>query len=149
MTEGSDLSPEPNGLTTELGARRVRFEVGEDLYPLDVIQGAAYLFVDRCYVFLDRPADARVTVVLKTRGETDEAALQALAGEFANELLNQALRKNIGESNAKIREFVMARAFFAADGPSTIDRLLAQLDAEEMAEAPLDIAVPWQEPRDG
>ncbi len=139
----------PNGLSTELGARSIRFEVGEDIYPLDVIQGAAYLFVDRAYLFLDRPRDGRVTVVLKTRGPTDPEALEALAGEFANELLNQALRKNIGESNARIREFVMARAFFAADGPSTIDRLLAQLDEEELAEAPLDIAVPWQEPRNG
>ena len=38
----------------------------------------------------------------------------------------------------------MARAFFAADVPSTVDRLLAELDAEEMASESLEISVPWE-----
>ncbi len=136
------MTTEPNGLTTDIGERRVSFVVSEDLYALDVIQGAAYLFLDRCYLFLDRPADRQVAVVLKAKGETDAAALDALAGEFANELLNQALRKAIGASNAKIREFILAKALFSVDAPSSIDKLLAELDAEEME--PLEIPVPWE-----
>jgi His-Xaa-Ser system protein HxsD len=136
------MTTEPNGLTTDIGERRVSFVVSEDLYALDVIQGAAYLFLDRCYVFLDRPADRQVAVVLKAKGETDAAALDALAGEFANELLNQALRKAIGASNAKLREFILAKALFSVDAPSSIDKLLAELDAEEME--PLEIPVPWE-----
>lgn len=136
------MTVEPNGLTTELGARRVSFVVDESIYALDTIQGAAYLFLDRCYVFLDRPADRRVAVVLKSKGEAEGAELDALAGEFANELLNQALRKAVGASNAKIREFIMAKAFFSIDAPSSIDKLLAELDAEEME--PLEIPVPWE-----
>lgn len=136
------MTNEPNGLTANVGERRVSFDVSEDIYALDTIQGAAYLFLDRCYVFLDRPADRRVTVVLKTKGDADAAALDALAGEFANELLNQALRKAVGASNAKIREFILAKAFFSVDAPSSIDKLLAELDAEEME--PLEIPVPWE-----
>ncbi|MBM4367613.1 MAG: His-Xaa-Ser system protein HxsD [Deltaproteobacteria bacterium] len=132
--------------TFELAERRVRLSVDESVYDLDVIMGAAYLFIDRCYVYLDREADRRVSVVLRTREATTEAALEQLAGHFANELLNQALRKNIGEANAKIREFIMARALFSAEGPSTIDKLLAELDAEEMATDDLDIPVPWEKP---
>ncbi|MDP2311163.1 MAG: His-Xaa-Ser system protein HxsD [Pseudomonadota bacterium] len=136
------MTIEPNGLTTEVGARRVSFVVDESIYALDTIQGAAYLFLDRCYVFLDRPADQRVAVVLKSKDEADHEALEALAGEFANELLNQALRKAVGASNAKIREFILAKAFFSVDAPSSIDKLLAELDAEEME--PLEIPVPWE-----
>ncbi|MBM4392128.1 MAG: His-Xaa-Ser system protein HxsD [Deltaproteobacteria bacterium] len=132
--------------TFQASERRVRLSVDESVYDLDVIMGAAYLFIDRCYVYLDREADRRVSVVLRTREATTEAALEQLAGHFANELLNQALRKNIGEANAKIREFVMARALFSAEGPSTIDKLLAELDAEEMATDDLDIPVPWEKP---
>ncbi len=132
--------------TYELSERRVRLSVDESIYDLDVIMGAAYLFIDRCYVYLDREADRRVAVVLRTREPTTESALETLAGHFANELLNQALRKNIGESNAKIREFIMAKALFSAEGPSTIDKLLAELDAEEMATDDLDIPVPWEKP---
>lgn len=135
-----------NALTTELAERRVRFEVDESIYTLDAVMGAAYLFLDRCYVFLDRPGDRRVQVVLRTKAAASEEELTALAGQFANELLNQALRKQISESNGRLREYIMARALFSADGPSTIDRLLAELDAEEMADDALDIPVPWEKP---
>lgn len=141
----------PNGLTAEPAERRVRFAIDESLYDLDVVFGTAYLFLDRCYVWLDRPTDRKVDVVLRARGAATEAQLEELAGEFANELLNQALRKRVGDANARIREFIMAKAFFSVDAPSTIDRLLAELDEEEMKEDPLEIPVPWDtEPsRDG
>lgn len=131
-------------LTYELEERRVRFPIDESLFPLDAIYGAAYLFVDRCYVFLDRPADQRVEVQLRAKGDADEAALEALAGEFANELLNQALRVRVGDSTRKIREYTMAKAFFSQSQTSSIDALLAELDAEELDEDPLEIEVPWE-----
>jgi His-Xaa-Ser system protein HxsD len=131
------------GLTFEVAERRVRFVVDESIYDLEAVMGAAYLFVDRCYCWLDRAADKKVLVVLRTREDApSEDTLAALAGEFGNELLNQALRRRVNSSNGKIREYIMARALFSADGPSTVDRLLAELDAEEM-DTPLDIPVPW------
>lgn len=140
------MSTDTHHLAVELGERRVSFEIGEDVYDLDTIQGAAYLFLDRCYVWLDRVGDRRVKVVLRARGEADVPTLEGMAGEFANELLNQALRQRVGAANARIREFIMAKAFFSVDAPSTIDKLLAELDAEEMAEDSLEIQVPWDEP---
>jgi His-Xaa-Ser system protein HxsD len=147
--------PLPNGMQIRADQREVQFTVSEELYPLEVIQGAAYLFLDRCYVWMDRPplpeGERQVRLRLRTKqgreagaGEL-EAMLEGMAGEFSNELLNQALRRSIGQSNARIREFIMARAFFAADGPSTVDRLLAELDAEEMASDPLEIQIPWSQ----
>lgn len=131
-------------LSYELEDRRVRFPIDEGLFPLDAIYGAAYLFVDRCYVFLDRPADGQVEVQLRAKGDADEATLEALAGEFANELLNQALRIRVGDSTRKIREYTMAKAFFSQSQTSSIDALLAELDAEELDEDPLEIEVPWE-----
>jgi His-Xaa-Ser system protein HxsD len=128
----------------ELSDRQIRFVIDEQLYPRDAIYGATYIFIDRCYVLLDRPADQKVAVRLRTKAAATEAELEALAGELANELLNQVLRLRVGESTARIREYYMARAFFSTGGKSTIDQLLAELDAEEMAEAPLEVAVPWE-----
>ncbi len=142
LPSAAEPSPAEPALPILLGESRISLEISEDIYPLDTIQGAAYLFLDRAYVFLDRPSDRRVAIVLKTKTPTDTAALEALAGEFANELLNQALRKAIGASNGKIREFILAKAFFSIDAPSSIDKLLAELDAEEME--PLEIPVPWE-----
>jgi His-Xaa-Ser system protein HxsD len=127
-----------------LGEREIRFDIDETLYPLDAIYGAAYIFIDRAYVFLTRPADKKVTVRLRTRDAADEKQLEALAGEFANELLNQALRVRIGESTVSIRDYYMARAFHATESRSTIDQLLAELDAEELATDSLEIPVPWE-----
>lgn len=125
--------------------QRVRFEIDETLYPLDAVYGAAYLFVDRAWVFLDRPADKTVGVKLAPKsGSPNPEALQALAGEFANELLNQALRTRLADSTATIREYVMARAFFSAPVQSSIDQLLAELDDEELADDDLEIKVPWE-----
>ncbi|MFT4979437.1 MAG: His-Xaa-Ser system protein HxsD [Myxococcota bacterium] len=125
--------------------RRVSFTLDETVYPLDAIYGAAYLFVDRCFLFLDRPADQKVEVRLKPRKAATADELDALAGEFANELLNQVLRQRISESTARIREYYMARAFFSAPAQASIDQLLAELDAEEMEEDDLEIAVPWED----
>lgn len=132
-----------------LDERRVSFVVDEELYPRDAVYGAAYLFVDRCWIFLGRPADKAVEVRLKAKGPATEADLEALAGEFANELLNQVLRVRISESTAKLREYTFARAFFTDEGRASIDNLLAELDAEELAEEPLEIAVPWETEKNG
>lgn len=131
-------------LSYDLGLRRVSFPLSETLYPLDAIYGAAYLFVDRCWIFLDRVQDKEVLVHLKSKGDADEAALEALAGEYANELLNQVLRIRVGDSTKRIREYTMAKAFFSAPRQTTIDQLLAELDAEELADDPLEIEVPWE-----
>jgi His-Xaa-Ser system protein HxsD len=128
----------------EVGEREVAFDLDEELYPLDAIYGAAYLFLDRCYVFLSRPGDLAVRVRLRTQEPAGEDELEALGGKFANELLNQVLRVRIGSSTASIREQYMARAFAPSSSDSTIAQLLAELDAEELDEEPLEIAVPWE-----
>jgi His-Xaa-Ser system protein HxsD len=142
VTETS-TSEEEVTLAYDLDARSVAFTIDEDLYSRDAVYGAAHLFVDRAWLYLSRPAERMVRVRLKTKTEATEAELEALAGEFANELLNQMVRHQVGEATRSIREYYMARAFFGTPQTSTIDRLLAELDAEELAEDDLEIRVPW------
>jgi His-Xaa-Ser system protein HxsD len=144
--EGAERSSD---LTFDLDSNRVTFAIDEEIYPRDAIYGAAYLFLNRCYVFLGRPADKTVSVQLRSKTPADEGALVALAGEYANELLNQVVRIRVGEATARIREYTLAKAFFSDPGRSTIDALLAELDAEELDEDPLEIEVPWEKPADG
>lgn len=146
MSEAASTDPavETVDFDFKLGEREIRFDIDESLYALDAIYGASYVFIDRCYVYLLRPSDKKVTVRLRTRDAADASQLEALAGEFANELLNQALRIRISESTVSIRDYYMARAFHASESRSTIDQLLAELDAEELAEDSLKVAVPWE-----
>jgi His-Xaa-Ser system protein HxsD len=143
VSDSATIADEFVDLAYALDARSVSFDLDETLYPLDAIYGTAYLFVDRCFLFLSRQAPGIVRVRLKAREATTASKLEELAGEFGNELLNQVMRQRVGESTAKIREYSMARAFFSGRATTTIDDLLAELDREELEEAPLDIPVPW------
>lgn len=145
-TQAESTQPTPIQLQYTLSERTVTMDVAESLFTIDAIYGTAYLFVDRCWLFMTRPSDGVVGVNLKTKEDTDEAGLEALAGEFANELLNQAIRVQIADSTSTLREYTMARAFFTTPVQSSIDALLAELDAEELEEDDLEISVPWEDP---
>lgn len=129
--------------------RRVSFTLDETVYPLDAIHGAAYLFVDRAFIFLGRPADQRVEVRLKPKEQASPDELEALAGEFANALLDQVVRFRVAQSTGRIREYYISRAFFTTPAQSSIDALLAELDAEELEEDELEIEVPWEMENEG
>ncbi len=140
----TEPSPDTATFHYSLDDRSVAFVLDEELYPLDALYGAAYLFVDRAWLFLDRPADKRVQVRIRSKDpEPEVETLELLAGEFANELLNQVLRLRVGESTRALREYTLARAFFGGEARSSIDALLAELDAEELEDDPLEIQVPW------
>ena len=98
------LDPATSSLTLSL-------DIG--LYPRDVLYAAAYVFLDRAYVLLDRQ-DPRFVVHLRAKRPLDEATLQAMAGEFENELLAQALRHQVVDANQRIIEDVVAVAIAGA-----------------------------------
>src|SRR2546423_10198958 len=73
-----------------------RLDVDAALYPLDALYGAAYIFIDRAYVFLERPSEGRFRVTLAPKqGEADASSLRALAGGVFNELPSCASRREI------------------------------------------------------
>ncbi len=100
------LDPATSSLTLSL-------DVG--LYPRDVLYAAAYVFLDRAYVLLDR-VEARFVVHLRGKRPLDGATLAAMAGEFENELLAQALRHQVVDANQRIIEDVVAVAIAGAAG---------------------------------
>ena len=140
-------------ITTVLGEGTVQIEFDESLYPKDAIYGAAYVFIDRCYVHLDRAAsdsssraaDKRVRVTLRAKSGA-LADGQALAGELQNELLSQAWRLSIAADNRQLIESITARALGGAAGPPGLDELLAMdIDEATAFDDPLGIAMSWEE----
>ena len=93
------LDPATSSLTLSL-------DVG--LYPRDILYAAAYVFLDR--------VESRFVVHLRGKRPLDEATLQAMAGEFENELLAQALRHQVVDANRRIIEDVVAIAIAGAAG---------------------------------
>ncbi len=129
----------------------VTLTVDAAVYPLEAVYGAAYIFIDRCFVLLDRPKAGSVAVTLTSKkAAADADALRSLAGEFANELLTQAWRQKIIEENRVLLEQVTTQALAGAAAradvkePSLDD--LASFDfTEEAFDDPLGIAMSWEE----
>lgn len=132
-------------ITTVLGEGTVQIEFDESFYPKDAVYGAAYVFIDRCYVHLDRAGDHRVRVTLRAKSGS-LADGQALAGELQNELLSQAWRLSIAAENRQLIESITARALGGAAGPPGLDELLAMdIDEATAFDDPLGIAMSWEE----
>ena len=137
MSDPSILQLDPATGVAEVALER-------NLYPLDVVYGAAYVLIDRAYLLLDRrPADGRIVVRIERREPGDESSLRDLVGEFSNELLNQALRRKITRQNKVELEAIVTQALAGATGamlPGEIDD-----DDLDFLDDPLGIAVPWEE----
>src|SRR5580698_9183092 len=135
-------------VAVDVGRHAVTLKVDGAAYPLDALYGAAYVFIDRCYVLLDRPDGAdggwRVTLAWK-KGEPTADQLRALAGEFANELLSCAWRSQIARESRAMIESVTAQALGGAMGPPSLDDLEKYDFSEETFEDPLGIAMSWED----
>jgi His-Xaa-Ser system protein HxsD len=137
----------------------VEVVVPEDIYPLESVMSAAYVFTDRCYVLFDKLPGGGIKISLSPRPGTTDEGLQAIAGDFQNELLGQALRQRIAERHEKVREVIVARALFGAAPRISEEPDAAQPSDEQIGveaqyvpqadddylEDPLGIAVPWEE----
>ena len=128
-----------------LGPDHISVEVDESVYPLEAVYGASYLFLEKCFVYLSRVQPGIVSVRLTAREVATPAQLDALAGEFANELLSQATRLRLSQATLRIREYYTAAALRAAASSPSVDELLAELESEDLLEDPLEIMVPWEE----
>jgi His-Xaa-Ser system protein HxsD len=107
-------------------------------YPLEAVYGAAYVFIDRAYLFLDSPSPQKISVSLRGKKKLSRKQLEDLKGEFLNELLNYTIRVNLNKNNRKLREFIVSQSLFSAikdDGKESFS----------YEDDPLGIAVPWEE----
>ena len=144
----TDLQGFPDGATSvNLSDGSASVVVDQAVYPLSAIYGASYVFIDRCFVLIDRPADAQVRVTLTARNlETcTEANLRHHVGEFLNELLSCAWRHQINQENRGVIEAVTVRAITRSAGPPSLDDLEEFDFTDEPFEDPLGIAMSWED----
>lgn len=147
--------------------KEITYSINADLYPIEIIRGASFVFADRAHIFMQNSGKKNINIRmrLKEKLEEDEILekkLEYLAGEFNNEMLNQALRKDLGEQNKNIREYIISQALFGAspenvnqkfqeDSDEELDELLKKelkaLEEEEKKNRfkdPYEILVPWK-----
>jgi len=127
----------------EASAHAVRLKVDANLYPLDALYGASYIFIDRCYVLLDQPTPSFYRVTLTAKQKTTD--VRALVGEFENELLSCAWRAKIAQESRATIEAVTAQALSGARGAPSLDDLQKFDFADDTFDDPLGIAKSWEE----
>ena len=117
--------------------------VNPKLYPLSAIYGAAYVFIDKVYIHLDGDPNKKIEIYFKPKENLSPKDLEAVAGDFENELLNYALREQIVKSNQKIREHLITQALLSP--LYSFSELASKARDENYLEDPLGIAQTWEE----
>ncbi len=142
---GDDGSALPADVASvERAPRSIGLRVKAASYPLPAIYGAAYVFLDRCWVLLDKPDAATVRVTLTSK-DTAAAGLDALAAEFAEELVSAAWRVGVEHDTRSLIEAAVARAHAGGDAPPSLDELAGYEFSKDAMEDPLGIAMSWEE----
>lgn len=129
---------------------KIIVSINPKLYPLEVICGAAYVFLDKAYIYLDGDPKSEILISIKGKKKVTKTNLTKMGGEFLNELLNHSLRYSISKSNKKIREYILGACLFGASGKETTPSEISEEKEEEGKEEdwgkdPLNIAIPWEE----
>lgn len=127
---------------------QIIFWLNSQLYSLEAIYSAAYVFIDRAYVYLDGNPTKEIIVSLKGKEKLNKKQLESLAGEFRNELLNYLLRVEVARHNQKIREYIVATALVSSLPTDLLAQSsLAEAESKEVdwQKDPLGITIPWEE----
>jgi len=131
----------------------VVLSINPKVYPLDAVYSAAYVFLDRAYVWLDGDPKKDILIELKPKNKEN---LEKLGREFNNELINYADYQNRAKSTKNIRELLLQRALLTND-PSVVgnhrledskefDDVMKEIEEDEdYLEDPEGIAIPWEE----
>src|SRR4051812_10877511 len=84
------------------------------IYSLDAVLKTCYLFLDRCYIFVepDESEPNQVRIYLTPQSPLDD--LEQVLGEFSNRLIWQAVRQKVAEETQPIREMIVRQAFTEA-----------------------------------
>ena len=128
-------------IKTKINKNQVIFYLSVKIYSLEAIYGAAYVFIDRAYLFLDSCSEKKIAVFLKGKNKLSRKQLEALKGDFLNELLDYAFRIKLSRNSRKLREFIVGQALVSAYG----DDEVVQENEIGYEDDPLGIAVSWED----
>ena len=103
-------------LSIDRAERSVTVSVPRKVYSDDALRIAAHVFSNRAEVYHEESKTAHTLTLEAKRRDLDEAALEALGGEFLNELLNQQYRFAVARLNRKVADLIAAQTLLSARG---------------------------------
>jgi len=130
-------------VSADSAAGAVHLTVDANIYPLDAVFAAAFTFMKRHWLFVDRPDADHYKVTLAAKDGDDD--LGSIAGDFANELLSCAYRQRLAKESRATVEAVTFQAMAGAMGPPSLEELEDFDFSDDAFEDPLGIAQSWEE----
>jgi His-Xaa-Ser system protein HxsD len=103
-------------MTLDLAERSVALSAPRKTYSDDAVRIAAHVFSNRAEVYHRASRSAHELTLVAKRRDADAASLEALGGEFLNELLNQEYRFVVGRFNRKVADLIAAQSLLSARG---------------------------------
>lgn len=101
-----DGAQNPDFLHVSPGGISLRVQVS--IYGEEGIAQAVHRFTDRCYVHLEREGDSLICRLLP---KDERGDMRLVAGDLANEMLDQMLRHRLKEETEPTRRLIVAQAF--------------------------------------
>jgi His-Xaa-Ser system protein HxsD len=143
-------------ISVDRAERSVSLSAPRKIYSDDAVRIAAHVFSNRTEVYHEGTKNSHELTLVAKRRDLDEKALEALGGEFLNELLNQEYRFVVARFNRKVADVIAAQTLLSARGGETpaapapdsaelkaeTARLMAEADAEIQRTMPKKIAAP-------
>jgi len=87
----------------------MKLNLNEEIYSLEATQKAAYRFIDRLTVLIEKVDQELICDIEPVRGQ--EPKFEEHIADFKRELLDQQLRKQIKEETEPVRNLILAYAF--------------------------------------
>ena len=112
------------------------------IYSIDAVYGAAYVFLDRAYIFLEEAEKSMVRVNIKPKKGIKEK--ETLKDDFLNELINFCLRDKISRDNRQIREYIIATALANSLGAQSLKNEENFPDKEDFSIDDDEFLIPWE-----
>lgn len=102
--------------TIDAKAREATVTLPTSVYSDEGLRITAAVFEARCEVFHEAGKGKFTLTLAARRKDLDVKALEALSGEFLNELLNQEYRFVVSRFNRRIADLIVTQALLSARG---------------------------------
>jgi His-Xaa-Ser system protein HxsD len=111
LPEGVVKGAEPRLPIIRSANEAVALEIDRTIFSVNAVLHTAYKFTDRSHVFVQthETRTDRWLVVLQPKATAELG--EHLAGEFANELIDQQLRERLEQQFGDLRTLIVAQAF--------------------------------------
>jgi His-Xaa-Ser system protein HxsD len=114
------------------------------IYPIDAVYGAAYVFLDRAYIFLEKGEKSKVRVNIKPKKGIKAEEKKTMKDDFLNEVINFSLRNSISENNRQIREYMIVTALSNSLGVKNLKSEENLSDKEDFLIDDKEFLIPWE-----